>query len=708
MAEEYSLTADDSIIHEELEVLESIYIDELEVDHDHKGHPSSISLQLHPSTGEDVHKKFVCMTLTLNVPIKYPVELPEVLIRNPRGIGEEELESLHEAMNQLAVERRGGHMLYDIIELAKESLTEGNVPHCPCMICLEHFCEGEEFTRTDCYHYFHRHCLYRYVSHCIEAQKNEENQRPKHGEQEEKNEVLCPVCREIIYYDIDLLSLSQGQVKEDDCQYTPSADILKWQVEMAAILEAQRQKGGVIDLEAEKNKFLVTAEDTVQLPRQGPSSELEDITKTNTEAKENKLVLENKAVQNCQSRTQFKNDRHNRADRPRPGSGQRSHRYRGPRNYSQDGHWSSDGRNRGHKTPNNYHQGQGSKRKEDYSYKQSWRRSDQTDVNHGTISPKNEDVDINKNCESTSEIEVESVLRSESRTVAKDDDSKDKQVHNNKTEICDKDLKKENPNHDQKDLDGAVISPRKYTDNQTEQVHVDSVKRKGFPVSESKSSAKFSNNANYRDNESRKSENENSHYYQGRNKERGHSSHGRGQGRSERGRGRGSRRSANQEDHRVSNGKYDRTQDKKERVGMNSKANRTEIQGNNDKGLVYEEIGGREVSCDHKQTNRYSGNGESEYNIENHTESHNSRGDMRRSVETSSEKYGGRFTKARKHLNKDTHERVFESDQKTYDKAKNNLPSSGFKRPPPGFSQVKNVKSHVKIPPGFEKLETSS
>ncbi|OWF56799.1 E3 ubiquitin-protein ligase RNF25 [Mizuhopecten yessoensis] len=113
-------------------------------------------------------------------------------IRISQGVEDEVLESLHKAINELAEERRGGHMLYDIIELAKESLTEGNVPHCPCTICLDHFSKGEEFTRTGCYHYFHRHCLYRYVTHTLESLKSEAHQRPKHDElgQEDRVKVL--------------------------------------------------------------------------------------------------------------------------------------------------------------------------------------------------------------------------------------------------------------------------------------------------------------------------------------------------------------------------------------------------------------------------------------------------------------------------------------------------------------------------------------
>ncbi|XP_033748364.1 uncharacterized protein DDB_G0287625-like [Pecten maximus] len=399
MAGGCTFVSDDSIIHEELEVLESIYIGELEVDHDDRGHPSSISLQLHPSTGEDVNKKFVCMTLVLNLPGSYPMELPEIIIRNPRGIGEEELESLHEAINQLAEERRGGHMLYDIIELAKESLTDGNVPHCPCTICLEHFCEGEEFTRTDCYHYFHQHCLYRYVSHTLESLKSEANQRPKYKElgQDDTDKVFCPVCREVIDYDLDhFKSLSQDQVHKDNCLlYRPSADILQWQVEMAAILETQKQKGGIIDLEEEKNKFLVTAEDTVQLPWQGSSSEVNNLARSIIDSKT--VLNEGKERDHSDSKT----ERRNRGgDRPRPRSGHtdRNQRYRGHRNYDRDGRHSSDGRSRG-RVPHSYHSGQGDdcKRKSDYlNDKRSWHRSDRIDVSksHRTDVSKSQRTDV--------------------------------------------------------------------------------------------------------------------------------------------------------------------------------------------------------------------------------------------------------------------------------------------------------------------------
>lgn len=219
-----------------------------------KDEVKSIILQLHPATGDDQDKKYVCMTLQLDPPEQYPDVPPEMVIRNPRGIGDEEIQSLLEDMHKLAMDRRGGPMLYELIELAKESLTVGNIPHCLCMICLEHFYEGERFTRTDCYHYFHKSCLARYVQHFLTHDKETETKKlTLHTNQEEKK-VQCPVCREEISYDTDDLTMSPV---EEKVFFQPSEEMRTVQAQMAAMLEKQRAKGGLIDVDAEKNKFLL-------------------------------------------------------------------------------------------------------------------------------------------------------------------------------------------------------------------------------------------------------------------------------------------------------------------------------------------------------------------------------------------------------------------------------------------------------------------
>ena len=40
--------------------------------------------------------------------------------------------------------------------------------------------------------------------------------------------------------------------------FDPSAELRRWQEEMSHLLRRQREKGGVIDVQQERNKFLIT------------------------------------------------------------------------------------------------------------------------------------------------------------------------------------------------------------------------------------------------------------------------------------------------------------------------------------------------------------------------------------------------------------------------------------------------------------------
>ncbi|MCI4384711.1 hypothetical protein PGIGA_G00041890 [Pangasianodon gigas] len=180
----------------EIEVLQSIYLDELTVTRKDDG-GWRVSVILHPSTGEDCLAQFVRLTLTLD------------------------LDS----------------------EKAKEILTESNIPHGHCVICLYGFQEGEVFTKTSCYHYFHSHCLGRYVTHSEEELQERvrelEEDKTRDGGKDEELCVACPVCREPLRYDVNALLSS------------PPPNFPQ------KILERQREKGGVIDPEAESNRFLI-------------------------------------------------------------------------------------------------------------------------------------------------------------------------------------------------------------------------------------------------------------------------------------------------------------------------------------------------------------------------------------------------------------------------------------------------------------------
>ncbi|XP_067334509.1 E3 ubiquitin-protein ligase RNF25 isoform X2 [Channa argus] len=220
-----------------------------------------VSLVLYPSTAEDSVSQFVRLTLTLTLDVQYPLSSPAISIHNPRGLSDDKLNSVQKCLQLEAQSCLGSPVLYQLIEKAKEILTESNIPHGNCVICLYGFKEGETFTKTSCYHYFHSHCLGRYVSHS----ERELRQREKELEEDKTRDrtdyqemaVVCPVCREPLSYNVEqLLSSPAPQLPELDEAEIGSNFQRKW-CELQMLLERQRAKGGIIDLEVESNRFLI-------------------------------------------------------------------------------------------------------------------------------------------------------------------------------------------------------------------------------------------------------------------------------------------------------------------------------------------------------------------------------------------------------------------------------------------------------------------
>ncbi|XP_040917556.1 E3 ubiquitin-protein ligase RNF25 [Toxotes jaculatrix] len=244
----------------EIEVLQSIYLDELQVNRRQDG-GWEVSLVLYPSTAEDSVSQFVRLTLTLTLDQQYPLSSPDISIHNPRGLSDDKLSSVQKCLQLEAQSSLGSPVLYQLIDKAKEILTESNIPNGNCVICLYGFKEGETFTKTSCYHYFHSHCLGRYVSHS----ERELRQREKELEEDKTRDrtdyqeltVVCPVCREPLEYDVDQLLFSPApQLPELDEAAIGSEFQQKW-VELQKLLDRQRSKGGIIDPEVESNRFLI-------------------------------------------------------------------------------------------------------------------------------------------------------------------------------------------------------------------------------------------------------------------------------------------------------------------------------------------------------------------------------------------------------------------------------------------------------------------
>ncbi|XP_062388185.1 E3 ubiquitin-protein ligase RNF25 isoform X2 [Sardina pilchardus] len=155
----------------------------------------------------------------------------------------------------------GAPVLYQVIEKAKEILTESNIPHGNCVICLYGFKDGEAFTKTSCYHYFHSHCLGRYVSHSEmelrEREKEIEEDKSRGRTDGEELAVVCPVCREPLACDVDALLSSPAPASPEMAGAVVGADFRQKWVELKRIWERQHQRGGIIDPEVESNRFLI-------------------------------------------------------------------------------------------------------------------------------------------------------------------------------------------------------------------------------------------------------------------------------------------------------------------------------------------------------------------------------------------------------------------------------------------------------------------
>ncbi|XP_068100246.1 E3 ubiquitin-protein ligase RNF25 [Hyperolius riggenbachi] len=248
MAEE-----EEGSLWQELQVLQSIYLDELEVSHDDR---VTLRITLTPATADDAESQYVCLTLQLSLPPPYPDVPPEISVSNPRGLCDEQIHCITDALRSTAAQAVGGPVLYELIEKGKEMLTASNIPRGHCVICLYGFQEGDSLTKTSCFHHFHSHCLGRYTKHCLEQTT------------EKDPAVLCPVCRESLVCDLNKLQEALPPAWPEE-HYVPDTNTVKREEELRHIYQRQLANGGIIDVEAEKNRFFISIQQT---PSSDPTS----------------------------------------------------------------------------------------------------------------------------------------------------------------------------------------------------------------------------------------------------------------------------------------------------------------------------------------------------------------------------------------------------------------------------------------------------
>ncbi|BES95504.1 RWD [Nesidiocoris tenuis] len=251
---------DDERVSDELEALQAILMDEIKIKCDDSGQAIAIETEIHPWTALDTETQYVRLTLQVSLPPGYPDVPPEVNLANPRGLDDSLLTSLHKEIAEKCTQNLGQSVIYEIYEIVKEGLTASNRPSVPCCICLYGFRQADQFIKTDCYHYFHSHCLAGHLSASENIFKEEQDKLPP-WQQTATFQAVCPICRAPINYDVETLksALPPQELEEAPRTFQPTPELRILQERMAALYLRQRSRGGIIQ---EDNKTLLLTEES--------------------------------------------------------------------------------------------------------------------------------------------------------------------------------------------------------------------------------------------------------------------------------------------------------------------------------------------------------------------------------------------------------------------------------------------------------------
>ncbi|KAL1140869.1 hypothetical protein AAG570_000797 [Ranatra chinensis] len=204
-------------------------------------------MEIHPWTALDAEAQYVRLTLDVTLPDGYPDTPPILALHNPRGLDDALLSKIQAEANDKCKQNLGQPVIFEIIEIVKERLTASNVPCCQCCICLYGFRQADHFTKTQCYHYFHSHCLAGHITASERIFREEQDKLPP-WQQTATFQAVCPVCRAAISYDVETLRTAPPpqEVSEAPRTFQPTPELRMLQQKMSALYLYQRSRGGII------------------------------------------------------------------------------------------------------------------------------------------------------------------------------------------------------------------------------------------------------------------------------------------------------------------------------------------------------------------------------------------------------------------------------------------------------------------------------
>ncbi|XP_055535362.1 E3 ubiquitin-protein ligase RNF25 [Wyeomyia smithii] len=248
---------------DEVESLEAILMEDVTITRNESGFPELIETTVFPTVGEELDSQYVCITLQVLPVAGYPDEKPNIKLKNPRGLDDHIINRIEQAVRQKLDESVGQPVVFDLIDIIREHLTESNLPSGQCVICLYGFQEGDDFTKTVCYHYLHSHCLACHLNASKRNYDEELSKMPGWKQKEAKPyQALCPVCREPIDVAVEPLVKCKPPAELANAPRFRLTDELKsLQAKMTRLYLHQKSRGGIIDLDAEDGNVIAIETD---------------------------------------------------------------------------------------------------------------------------------------------------------------------------------------------------------------------------------------------------------------------------------------------------------------------------------------------------------------------------------------------------------------------------------------------------------------
>lgn len=239
-----NLTMD--VLLDEIESLEAILMDDVRINRNSEtGDPITIETTIFPAVENDSEEQYICVDLQVIPSEGYPDTCPKFNLIKPRGLDDSRLETIKQACVEKLKESQGFPVVFDLIEVVREHLSGSNLPCGQCVVCLYGFRDGDEFTKTECFHYLHSYCLAR---HLIAARKNHHEEQEKLPawirKAAEPFKASCPVCRESIKDDSDSLRLCmppQELINAPEFQLTD--ELISLQKKMSNMFIQQKKQG---------------------------------------------------------------------------------------------------------------------------------------------------------------------------------------------------------------------------------------------------------------------------------------------------------------------------------------------------------------------------------------------------------------------------------------------------------------------------------